>query len=120
MWSDELEVRWRQLAEEVLVGMKEWRLQHPKATFAEIEQALDERWAKARARILADTALTSAAADPTRARPEERPRCAQCGTLLEARGQETRHLRTSYEQDVALRRSYAVCPTCGEGLFPPG
>lgn len=120
MWSDELETRWRQLAEEVLMGMKEWRLQHPKATFAEIEQALDERWAKARARILADAAMVSAAADPTRARPEERPRCAQCGVLLEARGQETRHLRTSYEQDVALRRSYAVCPACGQGLFPPG
>ena len=32
MWSDELETQWRQLAEEVLVGMKEWRLQHPRAT----------------------------------------------------------------------------------------
>jgi hypothetical protein len=120
MWSDELEMRWRQLAEEVLVGMKEWRLQHPKATFAEIEQALDALWAKARARILQDAALTSAAADPVHAPPEERPRCAQCGALLEARGQATRHLRTSYEQEVALRRSYAVCPVCGEGLFPPG
>jgi hypothetical protein len=120
MWSDELETRWQQLAEEVLIGMKEWRLQHPRASFAEIEQALDERWAKARARILQDAALTSAAADPTRAPPEERPRCAECGTLLEARGQATRHLQTSYGQEVALRRSYAVCPACGQGLFPPG
>ena len=120
MWSDELETRWRALAEEVLLGMKEWRLQHPKATFGAIEQALDEGWAKARARILADAALTSAAADPTQVRAEERPRCGQCGALLEVRGQETRHLTTTYDQDIALRRSYVVCPACREGFFPPG
>src|SRR5204862_315354 len=43
MWTSELEGRWQRLAEEVFVGIKEWRLQHPKATFAEIERALDER-----------------------------------------------------------------------------
>ena len=29
--------------EEVMSGMKEWRLQHPKATLTEIEITLDER-----------------------------------------------------------------------------
>jgi hypothetical protein len=28
--------RWRELSEEVLTGMKEWRLQHPWATLSEI------------------------------------------------------------------------------------
>jgi hypothetical protein len=28
---------WEKLAREVLCGMKEWRVQHPKATFAERE-----------------------------------------------------------------------------------
>ena len=36
---DDFEARWHEEAEEVISGMKEWRLQHPKATFREIEQA---------------------------------------------------------------------------------
>ncbi len=61
MWSDPLEASWRELMEEVMTGMKEWRLAHPKATFKEIEAALDERLAKVRARMLQDAALASAA-----------------------------------------------------------
>ncbi len=34
---------WHKLSEEVMSGMKEWRLRHPKATLSEIEDALDER-----------------------------------------------------------------------------
>lgn len=42
--------RWNELAEAVMTGMKEWRLQHPRATFRQIEAALDERLARMRAR----------------------------------------------------------------------
>src|SRR5512143_2782941 len=63
MWTGETEARWQQLTEEVMTGMKEWRLAHPRATFKEIEAALDERLAKVRARMLQDVALASAAAD---------------------------------------------------------
>lgn len=36
----DFDARWDELAEEVLSGMKEWRLQHPKATLREqIEQS---------------------------------------------------------------------------------
>lgn len=119
-WTAELDARWRELAEDVILGMKEWRLQHPKATLREIEAALDERWAKVRARFLQDAALVSAAADMAAAPPTERPRCAQCDRLLEARGQATRELTTSFNQPIRLTRSYAVCPACGAGLFPPG
>ncbi len=54
---------WNNLAQEVMSGMKEWRLQHPKATLREIEVALDERLGRLRARMLEDVALASAAAD---------------------------------------------------------
>ena len=40
------------LSDEILSGMHEWRLQHPNATLTEIEQALDERWYRLRARML--------------------------------------------------------------------
>ena len=39
----DFDARWHELAEDVLTGMKEWRLQHPKATLSEMERALDER-----------------------------------------------------------------------------
>jgi YgiT-type zinc finger domain-containing protein len=119
MWTEEMEARWRQLGEEVIIGMKEWRLQHPKATFREIEAALDERLARVRARMLQDAALASAAAEMTTSKGEDRPRCPKCGHTLESRGSVTRQLTTNYNQTIELKRSYAVCPACGTGLFPP-
>lgn len=117
---DDFDARWHELAEEVISGMKEWRLQHPKATLREIERALDERLGKMRARLLQDAALASAAADIRAAQEEERPVCPQCGTVLEARGAQERELTTHHNQVVRLERSYGVCPKCGEGFFPPG
>jgi len=119
VWDKEVEARWQQLTDEVMTGMKEWRLQHPKATFREIEAALDERLARVRARMLQDVALASAAAEVRMAKPEDRPRCPKCGHLMEARGQDTRSLTTNYNQTIDLKRSYAVCPVCETGLFPP-
>jgi predicted RNA-binding Zn-ribbon protein involved in translation (DUF1610 family) len=120
MWSEEVEACWQQLAEEVMVGMKEWRLQHPKATLQEIEAALDERLARVRTRMLQDVALASEAADVSCLEVEARPLCPQCGHPVEARGQGTRQLTTNYNQSISLKRSYAICPECGSGLFPPG
>lgn len=119
MWSNEAESRWRELAEEVITGMIEWRLQHPKATFKEIETALDERLARVRARMLEDSALASGSRDITIASEEERPKCSKCGQALEGRGEETRCLTTNHNQTITLKRSYAICPACGAGLFPP-
>ena len=44
----DFDAQWDELAEEVLSGMKAWRLQHPKATLRQIEAALDERLGKMR------------------------------------------------------------------------
>ena len=117
---DELEARWQPLSQEVMHAMKEWRRQHPRATFQEIETALNAQLARLRAQMLQDTALTSPSADlPTMPDPE-RPRCPQCGALLEAQGTQTRTLVTEHDQTIELARSYATCPQCGAGLFPPG
>lgn len=109
---------WDALAEEVLSGMKEWRLQHAKATLREIEGALDERLAKMRARMLQDAALASAAADIKAAPEAERPRCGACRSVLVARTVAERQLITQHNQVLKLARSYGVCPTCGAGFFP--
>lgn len=112
--------RWREETEAILTGFKEWRRQHPTATLAEIEAALDARWAVARARLVEDAALASAQADLRALPPGARPRCPDCGAVMEARGREVRRLTTTHEQPLTLARHRAVCPACGAGLSPPG
>ena len=112
--------RWSQDAASVWTGRADWRAAHPRATFSEIEAALDERLNQVRARVLADLALASAAADVQAARAEERPRCARCGSVLQAPGASDRTLLTQGGAEVRLERTYATWPTCGDGTFPPG
>jgi ribosomal protein S27AE len=100
--------------------MKEWRRQHPKATFQEMESALDEQLARLRAQMLQDMALTSPKADLPKISEAERPTCPACGVRLEAQGKQIRTLVTEHDQAIELSRSYATCPQCGAGLFPPG
>ncbi len=116
----DFDAHWDELAEEVLSGMKEWRLQHPKATLRRIEAALDERLGKMRVRMLQDAALASTAADIKAAHADERPVCGECGSQLVERTVAVRELITQHNQVLQLARSYGVCPTCGTGLFPPG
>ena len=59
-------------------GMREWRLQHPKATFREIETAVDEKLSGMRARLLEDVALASRSADLQDKQLGEHPRCPEC------------------------------------------
>jgi len=112
--------QWHTLSSAVLTAMADWRVQHPRATFSEIEAALDERLARLRAQMLADTALASAATDWAAQAPAARPRCPACAQPLQARGLATRHLQTHGGQELALPRRYGTCPACGAGLFPPG
>lgn len=102
-----------------MAGVKEWRVQHPRATLEEIEAAIDEGLAKVRARMLEDVALASAVADISQGE-DERPSCPKCGHKLESQGQRTRSVTTNYNQVIHLKRTYAKCPACGEALFPPG
>lgn len=115
-----IEQRWAGDAESVWSGIADWRAAHPKATLSEIEAALDERLDRLRARLLADLALASAAADVQEGSAEERPRCERCGVVLQARGQSDRKLLTQGGAEVPLRRTYIACPQCGDGTFPPG
>lgn len=94
-------------------------MQHPRATFGEIEEALDERLAGMRARMLAELALASAAADQCGQAVAGRPRCPGWGARLEPRGRHARTVVTDRGKEVRLERDDAVCPSCGPGPFPP-
>ena len=116
---ERLEERWRELAEEVVTGVRDWRAAHPQATFREIEAAVDERVDRMRARLLEEAAMVSRATEL--AGPEgERLGCPSCGQRLQDRGKQERGITTRGDQVVRLKRRYAVCPACGTGLFPPG
>jgi hypothetical protein len=75
--------------------MTQWRIEHPKATWAEIEAAVDERMNQLRAQLIQDVVQMSETADWKQKPKEERPRCATCGKPLVARGEQTRFLQTS-------------------------
>src|SRR5438093_8123470 len=81
-----------------VLGMTEWRKEHPHATWAEIEAVVEsEDWRKIP--------------------PGERPKCATCGEPLSARGEQRRYIQTTGGQAVELTRTYGTCPACGGGFF---
>lgn len=116
--SEDKVAQWRELSEAVLVGVQEWRVEHPKASMVEIEKEIDQRLARLRARMLQDTAVQSEARDWQEA--EEKPTCPDCGEVLKINGEQKRQLQTHGQQEVILERKYGVCPKCGLGFFPPG
>ena len=108
--------RWLAEATERFAALAEWRQAHPKATWAEIEAAVDAQLGPLRAQLLGETALASDATDLT----QERPRCPDCGARVVRAGRRQRTLRSEGEVPITLDRTYARCPQCGTGLFPPG
>ncbi|GAC1566366.1 MAG: hypothetical protein NVS4B1_37380 [Ktedonobacteraceae bacterium] len=103
-----------------VLGLTQWRKEHPKATWAEIEAAVDEQINQLRAQLLQDVVQMGGTKDWSKLPEAERPTCATCGKPLWARGEQTRALQTTGGEAVTLTRTYGTCPTCGVGFFPPG
>lgn len=112
---------WQEASQVVALEVAEWRKAHPKATLTEIENAVFEAMQKLQARMLGDVVHASGAADVAAQPIAGRPRCPTCGGQLEPRGRQRRKLRPARQRAALdLERTYAVCTTCGAGLFPPG
>ncbi len=103
-----------------VLGMTQWRQEHPKATWAEIEAAVDEQINQLRAQLIQDVVQMGETEEWSEIPEEERPRCASCGKPLSARGEQTRWVQTTGGEAVKLTRMYGTCPECGGGFFPPG
>ena len=101
-----------ELMAEVRSAMTTWRGRHPHATFAEIEQAVEEQLTRIRVRM-----LEQVVADGPK---QERPVCRACGATMAPGSPAERQLTVQGDEAVHLHRRYAVCPSCGAGLFPPG
>ena len=106
---------WLAEAAERFAALEAWRQAHPRATWDEIERAIDAQVAPLRARLVGDPVLVSGAADP-RAAPVP---CPECGAPMQAAGRRRRRRRTEGDVPIELERGYARCPACGAGLFPP-
>ena len=96
---------------DVAAELATWQKAHPRATFAEMEDGVRGILNRLRPQLLDQ--LTSA-------QPVPDGPCPVCGGALAKRGQRTRSVLLEDGTMLPLRRSYAVCPTCGTGLFPPG
>ncbi len=102
-----------------VLGMTQWRKEHPKATWAEIEAAVDEQINQVRAQLLQELVHLGEGGDWRELPEEERPTCATCGQPLSARGEQTRWIQTNGGEAIKVTRPYGTCPTCGVGFFPP-
>src|SRR5260370_26429898 len=103
-----------------VVGVTQWRKEEPKATWAEIEAAVDEQINQLRAQLIQELVQMGETEEWSQKPEEERPRWATCGKPLVARGEQTRFIQTTGGEAVKLRRTYGTCPECGVGFFPPG
>ncbi len=117
MQPEDLQQRWKEQGEEAVATVAQWRAAHPKATLAQIEQAVDEQINRLRAQLIEQAAQTSAAAD---SEASQGLVCEQCGQALQARGRARRRWQTQGGQQVEVERTYVTCPQCGGGFFPPG
>jgi hypothetical protein len=118
MSDDQSVSTWHELGAKVLQEMEGWRREHPRATFAEIEAAVEDRLGALRAELIEQEVALRARAEA--AEGSEPIPCGACGHRLEARGTRHRAVTVRGNRPVRLRRRYMVCPACGAGYSPPG
>ena len=112
--------KWATQFQQVSEVISEWREEHPKASFNEIENSVDEKLAKVRVQMIQDLALESELTNIKNIPAKQRPKCPGCGRPLAANGRQTRRLITRHEQVVELERSKGYCRNCRVSFFPPG
>jgi len=89
-----------------------WHATHPEATLYDMEKAVEQQIERLR------TALLAAQTDGRYV--DERPACPHCGTTMVRRTRRRKRVVLKGDATLDLDRAYVVCPSCGEGLFPPG
>ena len=109
---------WQKMSEATMQELGNWREKHPQATLREIEQELDEQIMKLRAKVLEEAAQLSEMRVWTES--AAKPVCPDCKKVLEFRLKGKRELQTHGGHPIELEREYGICPSCGQGFFPPG
>jgi len=120
MWQRDPAPAWPREATQAFAALKAWRTAHPHATWVESEAAPVEQMAGLAARVQADMAIASDAADFRATATAGRPRCSAGGEPLMATGQVQRRLTTTRDRPVVVERSRGRGAACGAEFFPPG
>jgi len=113
------ENRLKEVSEQILRDMTAWNASHPKASFLEIEVKARELVSLLEAQLIQASASereTDTCSEPA---ARERPNCPTCQVPLLRRGKRTRQLQGPAGRAIDLKRTYATCPSCGTGFFPP-
>ena len=111
--SDERSVSpWHEAGERVFQEMEGWRRGHPRATFAEIEAAVEERLDALRAELIQQEITMRVQAEA--ADGAEPPRRPTCGEPMEARGTRERAVTVRGNRPVRLRRRSGTDSPCAK------
>ncbi len=97
-------------ADDTQEAFHQWCKEHPKATLAEIGQALEEHLHRFRRRLLEDELGPRGSGGNVA--------CPACAGPCEARGQRARQVLLPGDESLRLVRTYVVCRNCGTGHFP--
>lgn len=84
-------------------------------TLSEIEQLVQEAGERVKAELTAGLVRQASEED----RAAAGPLCARCGQRMHYKGQKGKYIETE-TGPVEVKRAYYYCPTCREGVFPPG
>ena len=101
-----------------VLGMTQWRKEHPKATWAEIEAAVDEQINQLRAQLIQDMVQMGETEGWSGMPGGGTSELSTSGKPLCARGKQTRFMQTNGGEAVKLTRTYGTCPSVGSAFFP--
>lgn len=99
------------LAVDLRGALAQWQADHPTATLAEIEQAVDQHLSATRAALITRTAMAGESG--------ERPACPECGQRMHRSAMRSVQVTTAHAGQLAIQGQAYVCPACGAGLSPP-
>lgn len=83
MKAEEQSRQWHQQSEPIFAHIARWREEHPQATMAEIEQAVDEQMQSLRTQVLQEAAQSSSEVDPSSS-SHQRACCPDCQVPMQA------------------------------------
>ena len=109
----------KEVSEEILLEMTASNASQPKATFLDIEVKARELVSKLEAHLIQASALERETDNCSQPEERERPTCPTCQVPQLGRGKRTRQLQGPAGRVIHLKRTYATCPNCGTGFFPP-
>ena len=113
------EKSFKELSDQLLAEMNTWNASHPKATFLQIEEKARELVSQLEAHLIQASALEREREEWSQGEPSQGPCCPDCQVPLLSRGKRVRPLQGPAGRDIHLHRTYATCPPCGSGFFPP-